>query len=459
MSEGRHEYRQQTFFKKHLLQLYVSQKDCDVLLTLPNSAQTFGAHTSVLAVRCHQLASPIRSFLCAKGKHNSSTSGFSAKHRVRLPHVSTFTVDRTLRYVYTGSLQFPSIENTEISPFLRDLLILASFLGIPSLRTLVFRLIDERLPIRILMVLLDDALCSGVLSSQDVIRLTESFCEKSASFQDVNNIEGKSTETYSGLSETFWRHVLRTEPLQMSEDKLWSLLVQRACAQLGISFTPASQMTPVEQILVKERVIDYCQPGMLRLLSFSTPFFAREVEPLEAYPSSEVLLKYKFDATVGTQPFNHTYPHDRLSFLKRVRQSAVTIESNEHPHKKGVREDRQICMASWASQVAIVVDSRTALGKYAQLELFTDDTKAERFFFLRGTGPPVISMRKPTSSTPHSFMRRESQGPSSRTVESVHSELSCPIILDANKFYLSFYSPLNVGDTAWGYKLTVTNLR
>lgn len=459
MSEDRHEYKQQSLFKKHLLQLYLSQKDCDVLLTLPDSSRTFDAHTSVLAVRCRALATPVRSFLSVKSKPNSAAPSDPSKFCVQLPNVSSLTVDRTLRYIYTGTFHFLPVDDTEICQFLQDVLVLAKFFGLPSLHTLVFRLVDERLPFHVLMTLLDNALNSDVLSSRDVVQLTESFCEKSARFQTDDSACGENDMAYGSLSDTFWTYVLRTEPLQMSEDQLWSLLTRRACILLGISCGPVWQMSATEQVILMEMMRNYCKPGFLRILSFSTPFFVREVEPLRVFPPSEVLLKYRFDASVGSQPFFHAYPHDRLSFLMRVRQSTHTIESDAHPHERGIREDRRICMAPWASQVAIKIDKRTALGKYAQLELFADDTKTECFFSLRGTGPPVVSLRKPILSSATDDVGPDGNGATSRVEKSVHSEFDSPIVLDTNSFFLSFYSPLNVGNTAWGYKLTVTNLR
>lgn len=459
MSEDRYEYKQQSLFKKHLLHLYLSQTDCDVLLTLPNSPRTFGAHTSVLAVRCRTLAASVRSFLSAKSNANSTAPSCPSKFCVRLPNVSDSTVERTLHYIYTGTFHFFAVEDSETCQFLQDVLTLAKFFGLPSLRSLLFRFVDERLSFPVLMTLLDIAICSDVLPSEDVTRLTESFCDKSAQFHDDDDNVGESNETYGSLSDTFWMYILRTEPLQMSEDQLWLLLVRRACAQLGIMYGPVSQMSETEQAFLTEIMSTYCKPGLLRILSFSTPFFIREIEPLRVFPPSEVLLKYRFDATVGTQPFFHAYPHDRLSFLMRVRQSALTIESKAHPHEKGVREDRQICMASWASQIAIKIDKRTALGKYTQLELFADDAKTERILSLRGAGSPIVSLRKQTSTSPPCDTVPHGDGPTFRKVDIVHSDVSSPIVLDTNKFFLSFYSPLNVGDTAWGYKLTVTNLR
>lgn len=459
MSEDKHEYKQQSLFKKHLLQLYLNQKDCDVLLMLPDSPRTFDAHTSVLAVRCRALASPVRSFLSAKSKPNGVAPSGPSKFRVQLPNVSSSTVDRTLRYVYTGTFHFLPVDNTEICQFLQDVLVLAGFFGLPSLRALVFRLIDERLPFHVLMTLLDNALNLDVLSPRDVVRLTESFCEKSARFRVDDSKCREYNAIYGSLSDTFWAYVLRTEPLQMSEDQLWSLLARRACVQVGISYGPVCQMSATEQVILMEIMKNYCKPGLLRIFSFSTPFFVREVEPLGVFPPSEVLLKYRFDASVGSQPFFHAYPYDRLSFLMRVRQSGLTIESDTHPHARGIRENRRICMAPWASQVAIKIDERTALGKYAQLELFADDSKTECFFSLRGTGPPIVSLRKPILSSATDDVRQDGNGTTCRVERSVHSEFDSPIVLDSNNFFLSFYSPLNVGDTAWGYKLTVTNLR
>lgn len=457
---GGDEYRQQRLFKKQLLHLYTSQKDYDVVLKSPKSDLMFTAHSSILAVRCRALSSPLRAFLSNGSCPDKFSSGNCTKYNVRLPPASSFAIDQALRFVYSGSINFPPANHNQTPSLLNDILALASALDVPSLRNVCFRFVSERVCFRGVLELLDLVLSQST-SEQDVNRLTEIVCMKSADCDKPHNDEccGGISNAYLGLSEKLWRHVLQTEPLQMSEDQLWSLLVHRACGQTNISISPVSEMSTAERSRISKYMHRYCKPENLRILSFSAPFFVREVEPMRVFPTSEVLLKYRFDATVGLEPFMYSFPSDRLSFLSRVRQSARTIESGAHPHARGVRDERHVCMAPWSSQIAIEIDRRTALGKYAQLELFASAAKKDRFFFLRGAGPAIVSVCQSQQAGHHVNVHLGSNG-DSHTAEKVHHvDSGAPIVLNSNAFHLSFYAPLNVGDAKWGFKLTVTNLR
>lgn len=412
-------------FQSNMLDLYESEKDADILFVIEGSEEKFSAHSSVVSVRCKLLRENVIQFLHEKVEGSSADAKVL---EIRVRPVMTGTFLQVLLYVYTGRI-------TLDRESLYDVCSLSEIMGIPSLQNIVFCYLEDGNNIVEVAYILDRAVCDGEQKSSLIVRLTQFFSENCATILKEVNLKV--------LSFSFMHHVVKQESINCSENDLWSALIFWICHSCQISpYKMVSSMSPTECCVVATRMITFCQPGYLRILNFDKHFFSKEVEPLNVFPSSEVLLKYRFDAAFAEFGFENAFPKDRYSFLTRTRQRTMFFESSSHPHPRGVHLDIKAELPQWVTELEVTFDYRTAVGKYADLEFFSDENRICRIF----------SLRMEQESRARSCVR-----PSS-IVQSERKALPS-LYITGHCFWFTFYAPQNVGDLAWGYKFQVSVLK
>lgn len=423
-----HQYVRTNSLQEDLLRLLESGEGADIKFVTSYHANELVAHSDVIIARCHAFRSSILIFLVEK------QSGERAKDdvmEIQVKSTNVVALKLVLRYVYTGTI---SLEDEH----LYDICVLSDHMGIPSLLHHVFRyLSDTEHSVAVLQVL-DRALTRSEPLRAVIGRLTEclsSNCSQVLKHADLTNI-----------SLITMHHVVKQESLGAAEHEIWNALVRWACHRAGIERTfRVSQMTNEERQKLSDHIGHFCRPGLIRILNFEAKFFASEVEPLDVFSRSELLLKYRFAVTVGKFPFEVTFPKERYSFLARIRQRCMSFESERHPHPRGVYTKVKVDMPQWVSEIEVTFDERTALGRYADLEFFMDEECTARLFSLR------------TSQNEFSYVR--SAYVTAGVVRSRVQKTPDPVHISGNRFWFTFYAPKNVGDLAWGYKFLVSVLR
>lgn len=344
---------------------------------------------------------------------------------ISLRSFSIQAVRAVLRYIYSGRITLTK-EN------LYDTCCMSSVLGIPSLQGIIFTYLSNSQNVGLMAPVLDKALFDSQHDKEMVALLTERFSENCSKI-----LQNTDTRT---LSPRFMEHLVKQENLNASEYDVWRTLIVWACLKCDIPAEKrVSEMSDAERYQVSQQMGTFCRPAYLRILNFETEEFAGEVEPLNVFPSTEVLLKYRFDATVGIVSFDHAFPKDRYNFLSRVRHRIMTFES-KHPHARGAVSEEKVEMPLWVKEMEITFDQRTEIGRYAELAFFIDSDKQNRIF---------------SSRYGRECNSRRSLSMSSALATQTKSDLD-PFRVKGNCFWFTFYSPQNVGTLAWGFKFQVS---
>lgn len=410
--------------QRDLRELLSSGNNSDLKLRVKGLSRDFEVHSPIIAARCKALRPQVISIL--KSRKSSSVPAEVAELQIS-NNVSESSMSEFLRYIYTGEVSFRKSN-------VYDLCLLSIILQVPSLKKFVSLYLERIENIHHIGINLDKALTDTQENKDMISSLSDLFSDHCSLILRSNSLKERSIP--------FLQHVLKQENLNVSEREIWNALVAWSCYQCNITPTKAvSGMSTAERKDIGSFIAPFCQPGYLRLLNFDPKFFLTEIEPLSVFSKEEILLKYRFDATAGMMDFHETYPGDRYSFLSRIRQQKITVESSTHPHPRGAHEEMKIEMPKWVSEMEVNFDERTSLGRYSYLEFHADAGKTERIFYLKANPIPKYDGSKwPLSSA-----------------DASHDDSSLRI--EGNVFWFSFYSPQNVGDLAWGYKFTASVVR
>lgn len=444
------------YFKTDLFQddmrcMLMEGEGSDIIFVLKGQNKAYRAHSEVIAVRCKSLRKKVLDFLfltVAKKKKQqeakkaeeqlpekslgNSLEELSQEQEVgdtlEIPvrNVNEHAFVEVLLYIYTGEISI-------VDEALYDTCALATDLGIPSLHNIIF----EHFEINLFAVpkVLDCCLKDAEQTSDFTVRVTQYFADNCSAILDKAGL--------TGISDICMEHILKQENLSASEVELWRAMLEWACGKCDVDLKNG-----IENINDRERntlasyIKRFCRPGYLRILNFDPKSFMDEVEPLKVFPVSEMVLKYRFDATAGSVPFEYAFPRDRYSFLTRIRQRTMAFESEAHPHPRGANHLEEVEMPTWVTVLEINFDERTSLSRYSDLEFFRDENKSDRIFSFR-----EAQLESSRRGRPSIF--RGSVASSNRIVPG-------PIRIDANSFWFNFYSPKNVGGMAWGYKFIVS---
>lgn len=412
-------------FQQDLLGLLESSDAHDIHFLLP-STPPICAHSAVIAVRCRALRPAVVTFLATR---TTSTDPHPSPLLIPVRPVAPATFRNVLRYLYTGSITLSEAAVYDVSA-------LAGALGVDSLQQIVFSYLQSRDNVRQVAPILDRALQArehGPL----VGKLTAYVAENCATVL--------RHAPFHQLSRQLMVHLLKQENLWASERDIWTALVEWCCARCGVDGgRKISEMARPDCVKVAREMGAFCKPEYLRILNFDAAWFSQEVEPLGVFPAAEVLLKYRFEATAGMVGFDNAFPLDRYSFLRRIRQRTMCFESSTHPHPRGVSHSFEVQLPVWVSETKVVFDSRTALGRYADLEFFADEEKSQRIFSVRASRQSQFGIYR---------------GRVKILGLAAEPEALDPVIVHGNTFWCSFYAPKNVGDLAWGYKFFVSIVR
>lgn len=418
----------QTAFQEDMRSLLTSTENADINFLLNHQPHPIPAHSSVVAIRCYNLRNTILRFR----KKFINLPEHCTHSVLELPvHVSSeISFYKVLEYVYTGSI---TLEATDVF----DVCSLATYLGIPSLQSIVFSYLRNDENLALVTTVLDRALQNLDENRHLVIKLTEHFAE--------NASKALRRAPFSQLSRNLMEHLAKQENLAASELEIWDALITWSCARARI--VPAkkvSEMRNSERHLIANYMRTFYRPGMVRILNFDAVSFAEEVEPLGVFTMSDILLKYRFDAIAGKVAFEDAFPKDRYNFLLRIRQRTMCFESDSHPHPRGVSQTAKVELPKWVSEMKVEFDQRTALGRYADLEFFMNEDLTRSIFSVRASTHNQFDL---------SSKLTRSEG-YSRKLTTLR-----PLSIAGNRFWYTFYAPQNVGDLAWGYKFQVSIIR
>ncbi|CDF33520.1 unnamed protein product [Chondrus crispus] len=441
-SSGR-QYTLQDSFRKDMRKLLDSGVGSDVSFIINGVSPGIPAHSSIVAVRCKAIRSEVCKFR-SKGRDNDRAE--TSTMEIPIDSVSLPIFRKVLEYVYTGTIALQAAD-------VYDVCSISAQLGIGSLQSIVFSYLRNEENVRQIVTVLDRALQDSEQNRLLVVRLTEYLAE------NCSKLLWRAP--YEELSVDLMLHIIKQENLGASEYEIWQALVEWGCMQCSVSPPKAvSAMSEREKKRVRECLQRFCRPGYLRILNFDTETFAREVEPLGSFPPAEMLLKYRFDAVAGNAAFEHAYHGDRYSFLLRVRQRTACYESTSHPHPRGVSQTFKVQMPRWATEMKVVFDPRTALGRYSELEFCTDERRAMRVYSVRASEVPgTMCLLSDVETTTPYWAQSRLQNHGERSGVSARALGVEPIYISGNSFWCTFYSPQNVGDSAWGYKFFVSIAR
>lgn len=413
-------------FQADMLSLLESSDTADIRFLLSTSSTVITAHSAVISVRCKRLASKVLSFLSRK-----EGGALPVEEILEIPvhGASRRGMSEVLRYVYAGEI---SIDRT----ILNDVCALSTLLGIPSLQDIVIRYLREDENCRDTIAVLDRELRDPGNNSAFVSKLTDYFAENCSRIIMCKELESSSL--------ILMQHIIKQETLGACEEELWDGLVKWTNSRCHNSpHLKVSQMTSEQRRAIVEHMNTFCRPGYIRILNFDSRTFATEVEPLGVFPLSEVLLKYRFDASVGCGDLSYSFPKDRYSFLARVRHRTMVFESTSHPHARGIFYKKKVEFPMWVTELEVNIDPYTSLGRYADLEIFSDEARAHRLF----------SFRSYCSQSGQSVGQLETKRKAFR------NDKVPTISICAKSFWFTFYAPQNVGDLGWGYKFRVSVVR
>lgn len=417
-------------FQQDMQELLDSGRGSDVSFVFDDFPSLMRAHSSVIAVRCKSFRAAVVRFLTERKKKDQE-SGACLEIQIPASGMSERAFYKVLKFIYTGTIDLRSHQ-------IYDVCYLAGFLGVESLQGIAFSYLQGKENIHQIATALDRALENSTENQVLLAKLTRYLAENCAKVLKRAPIRI--------LSQDFMLHVVKQENLWASELELWNSLIAWCCGQCGIS--PAkkvSDMTECERTRVALLMKDFCRPGRVRILNFGAQAFSAEVEPLGVFSPSEVLLKYRFEAAAGIVDFDNAFPFDRYNFLTRSRQRTMCFESSTHPHPRGVRQTFEVQLPAWVSETKVVFDSRTALGRYADLEFFADEGMTIQIFSVRNNRQSRYSCQYRHLKMGEGIVAKP--------------DALAPIFISGNAFWVSFYAPLNVGDLAWGYKFFVSIVR
>lgn len=411
--------------------------DSDVSFIINGVSSGIRAHSSIVAVRCKSLRAEVCRF---RANTKNGAHGRHPTLEIPVEAVSVHTFRKVLKYVYTGTIP---LQATDIY----DVCSLSARLGIGSLQSIVFAHLRNEDNVRQITTVLDRALQNADQNRLLVARLTEYFAE--------NCSKVLRSAPFEELSSNLMQHIVKQENLGAAEFEVWQALVNWSCTRTDISPSKrVSMMTVSERKTIATHMKGFCRPGYLRILNFDSETFAKEVEPLDVFPPGEVLLKYRFDAAAGKDAFEHAFPGDRYSFLLRIRQRTTCFESSSHPHPRGVSQTVKVQLPRWVTEMKVVFDPRTALGRYADLKFCTDEERSELVFSVRANTLWSMSANTQYRSDSHP------ENLTARANIAAARPLGLdPIYIAGNCFWFTFYTPQNVGDLAWGYKFFVSIAR
>lgn len=410
--------------------------DSDVSFIINGLSSGIRAHSSIVAVRCKSIRTEVCRF-----RANLKNGAHDRQPTLEIPveALSVHTFRKVLKYVYTGTI---ALQATDIY----DVCSLSARLGIGSLQSIVFAHLRNEDNVRQITNVLDRALQNAEQNRLLVARLTEYFAE--------NCSKVLQNAPFEELSSNLMQHIVKQENLGASEFEVWEALVKWSCTQTDIYPSKrVSMMTESERKTIAAHMKGFCRPGYLRILNFDSETFAKEIEPLDVFPPWEVLLKYRFDAAAGKDAFEHAFSGDRYSFLLRIRQRTTCYESSSHPHPRGVLQEVKVQLPRWVTEMKVVFDPRTALGRYAYLEFRTDEERSEQIFSVRANTLSSMSANIQYRSDSHS------ENVAARANLAARPTGLDPLYIAGNCFCFKFYAPQNVGDLAWGYKFFVSIAR
>lgn len=399
--------------------------------------QPIPAHSTIIAARCHALRPTILRFrenVLQNAQHYPLNP---PPLSIQVNSTSEISFRKVLRFIYTGSI---SLEVVDVY----DVCSLSATLGIPSLQNIIFSYLRTENNLPLLITVLDGALEHLKHNRNLLNKLTEHLSENASAVLKEAAMQK--------VSHALMLHIVKQENLAASELEIWDALIRWSCYQANIIPTLAvSQMSCDQREKIANFVRPFCQPGLLRLLNFDPVSFAEEVEPLAVFDDADRLLKYRFDATIGTVDFDYAFPKDRYNFLLRVRQRTMCFESITHPHPRGVWQTVKVESPRWVSEVKVVFDERTSLGRYSDLEFYVDEQLTQSVFSMRALQNERWNS---TATRGWANRRREVKGSSQS-----RSNVPDPLFIPGHTFWYTFYAPQNVGDLAWGYRFHVSIVR
>lgn len=438
------QYTLQDSFREDMRKLLDSGIASDISFIINGVSTGIRAHSSIVAVRCKAIRSEICSFR-AKARESDQTE--HAVLDIPIDNVSLTTFRKVLTYVYTGRI---ALDATDIY----DVCSLSARLGIANLQSIVFSHLRNEDNVRHIITVLNRALQDSEQNGLLVARLTEHLAENCSKLLQLAPFED--------LSEDLMLHIVKQENLGASEYEIWRALVEWSCLRCDIFPTkPVSMMFESEKKRVAGCLQKFCRPGYLRILNFDTETFAREVEPLGSFAPADILAKYRFDAAAGIAAFEHAFHGDRYSFLLRIRQRTACYESSSHPHPRGVSETFKVQLPRWVTEMKVVFDQRTALGRYSELKFCANEQGTEPLYSIGASEVPGTMCLIPEAGTTSSPFRTQSRPRNhmERSGVSARALGAEPIYISGNSFWCNFYSPQNVGDSGWGYKFFVSIAR
>lgn len=420
------QYNLLTKFKTDMLRLLQTGDGSDVKFVVSKNKPPYLAHSSIIASRCPALRDTVLEYLSERCSPEDPH-----KHlQICVSSTSEAAMEQVLCYIYTGSITLDSAISY-------DVLTLSSEFGTTSLDRLVFNFFEDDKNLSLVAPNLDRALYDPKIEWRIISQLTKCLagqCSKALARLNV-----------SQLSAQFFEHLLKQEQLNVTERQLWEVIIKWACAQCGMNAPKCvSDMTERERELIAPKVRPLCEPGLLRVLDFDTMFMFNEVEPLNVFDSSDLLLKYRYDVLGEDESFACSYSGDHYSFLTRVRLRCMVFESQSHPMKQGENVKQKVQFPSWASLLRVEFDPRTTLERYSDLKLFGSEDLKE----------PVFSLAEVLGK---GMLMGWGNWGDDKSVKRQRSVLSEPLYVDGRELWYTFFTPHNLGQSrGWGYKFTVS---
>lgn len=339
----------------------------DVAIFAGDLGERFEVHSCILAVRCPALAHQLSAFV-ASNPHNVGIFSHADRQflEISYPSIRPRVMNMVLQYAYTGKVK---LRSSDVFHVLRA----AQLLDMESLARIAEQHIRRTTDVSHALAHLMQAI---ELEMEVMLTNLVQFISQHASEVFPR------TEFYT-LSRRAIKILVKQEDLSIPEAQVWNAVWKWACIQCSVPFTKSfDDLNEVECERMRDTLCPFLKPGSIRVLNMDVSTFAKQIEPLGILTAEEVLLKYRFEATVDVAPFDSAFPMNRVEFLSRIRQETTKFESTSHPHPRGITEKVQIVLPSWAHRARLAFDPRCRLGRYADLSFFEDEYCAEKIVSL-----------------------------------------------------------------------------
>lgn len=385
-----------------------------VFVTGTERARIF-AHSSLVAARCSKLSQDVANFLAKYPNNICSEPDQRETLLFACCEISTPVACDIMTFLYTGRIRLHS--DTVFT-----VLYGALKFGIANLAALaeehVYQTINPQHALHYLTLAMNFGFAN-----------IEAFALNYIAIHAATII---ARDEFCSASVEVASQIVKQDNLNASEEDIWCALVRLASYQASVPVNlKISEMNSAQKNDVKPYLAQYLRAGYVRILNMTATWFVEEVEPLGLLDDEELLLKYRFDATSDLEPFEHSFPYNRIDFLTRIRHRTLSFESASHPHAQGVTTMTQVSLPLWTRYVDIDFDKRCDLGRYSDLSFYEDSDCTLR----------VASLNSVFASY-RAVSRHECQVNMNMTKPSIR--LSC------RQFWFKFYSPRNFRPS-WGY--------